>query len=188
MIDSRPGFEIRRYEPCVLAEVSVPGPAGSAGNRAFGLLAGYIGGRNGAGRSVAMTAPVLQQPEGGRSLAMTAPVLQGEADVAGTFVVAFVMPAGETLESLPTPQDPRVRLRALPTGFVAAARYTGRWTERAYAERVAELRRAVVAAGLEVAGEPQWARYDPPWKPWFLRRNEVLLPLAAYPAADLGRR
>lgn len=30
-------------------------------------------------------------------------------------------------------------------------------------------------SGLTTVGEPVWARYDPPWKPWFLRRNEVLL-------------
>ena len=185
VVAHRSGFEVRYYDAHVVAEVTVPGPASDAGNRAFRPLAAYIAGRNDVGRSIAMTAPVLQQPRGGRSIAMTAPVLTRDAAGTGAFVVSFVMPADETLESLPAPQDPTVTLRAVPFGFAAAARYSGRWTEQAYAEQVTWLRSAVLAEGLNVDGEPQWARYDPPWKPWFLRRNEVLLPVTA-PAPDPG--
>ncbi len=173
----QPDFEVRRYDECVVAEVTVPGPADAAGRRAFRALAGYIGGRNTGARSIAMTAPVLQEPT---------PAPRHEAhdtEEAGSFVVGFVMPAGETLQTLPAPKDPTVRLRAVPVALAAAMRYSGRWTEQRYARHLARLRRAVADAGLEVTGEPQWARYDPPTRPWFLRRNEVLLPIAA-PAAD----
>jgi hypothetical protein len=188
VVDRYPGFEVRRYAAHVVAEVRVQGPADTAGNRAFRSLAGYIGGRNDASRGVSMTAPVLQRPAvAGRSIAMTAPVLQqpaegskgsGESeDGAEESIVSFVMPAAESLETLPRPSDPSVTLRAVPEGFAAAASYSGRWTTTGYEQRAARLDEAVRAAGLEPTGPAQWARYDPPWKPWFLRRNEVLLPI-----------
>ncbi|MBI4939834.1 MAG: heme-binding protein [Actinobacteria bacterium] len=177
VVAQHPGFEVRRYAAHVVAEVTVSGPADEAGNRAFRPLAGYIGGRNVAGRSVAMTAPVLQEKAAGRSIAMTAPVLQQAAGPDAS-VVGFVMPADESLQTLPAPTDPDVTLRAVPEAFAAAAQYSGRWTMSSYEQHLADLEAAVRAAGLEVVGPARWARYDPPWKPWFLRRNEVLLPVA----------
>ena len=170
-----PQFELRRYEPCVVAEVEVDGSLEAAGNRAFRRLVGYIGGRNRAGRSLAMTAPVVQE-QAGRRIAMTAPVLQEEQG--DRHVVGFVMPAGETLGSLPEPTDAGVSLREVPEELAAAMRYSGRWTESAYRRRVTQLSDAVAGAGLTVTGPPRWARYDTPWTPWFLRHNEVVLPVA----------
>jgi hypothetical protein len=154
-----PGFELRRYEAHVVAEVQVAGSFEAAGNRAFGSLVGYIGGRNQGGRRMAMTAPVLQQPS------------QHE------HAVAFVMPAEESLATLPPPSDPRVALRPVGEERAAVVRYTGRWTESGYRQRLARLRADVAAAGLEPAGEARWARFDPPWTPWWLRRNEIVLPV-----------
>lgn len=172
-------FEVRRYDAHVVAEVLVEGSLEEAGNRAFRSLAGYIGGKNHAGRSVAMTAPVVQEAVGGRKVAMTAPVVQRETEGPGSHVVGFVMPAEETLETLPEPDDARVTLRAVPVEHAAALRYSGRWTQASYQERVERLRHAIAEAGLEVVGEPRWARFNPPWTPWFLRRNEVVIPVAA---------
>ncbi len=180
VLAQRPDLEIRRYEAHVVAEVVVPGPADKAGNRAFGTLAGYIGGANTSARPVAMTAPVLQRAvAAGRSIAMTAPVLQQATHHSDESIVSFVMPAGESLRTLPAPKDPSVTLRAVPEQFMAAVRYSGRWTQDSYDEHAQALHRATQAAGLDVTGPAQWARYDPPWKPWFLRRNEVLLPIAS---------
>jgi hypothetical protein len=154
-----PGFELRRYEAHVVAEVQVAGSFEAAGNRAFGSLVGYIGGRNAGGRRMAMTAPVLQQPS------------QHE------HTVAFVLPAEESLASLPPPSDSRVALRPVGEERAAVVRYTGRWTESGYRQRLSRLRADVAAAGLEPAGEPRWARFDPPWTPWWARRNEIVLPV-----------
>ena len=174
-----PGFEVRRYDAHVVAEMIVEGSHESAGNRAFRSLVGYIGGRNHTGRSVAMTAPVLQQAAAGRRMAMTAPVVQREGGRPGSHIVGFVMPADETLETLPEPDDPGVTLRAVPVEFAAALRYSGRWTQAAYEERAARLLEAITDTGLRASGQPQWARFDPPWTPWFLRHNEVVVPVAA---------
>lgn len=174
-----PGLEVRRYDAHVVAEVIVEGSLENAGNRAFRTLAGYIGGRNHTRRSVAMTAPVLQQAAGGRRMAMTAPVVQREDGRPGAYIVGFVMPADETLETLPEPDDVGVTLRAVPVEFAAAHRYSGRWTQAGYQERVAPLQQAIADAGLRAIGQPRWARFNPPWTPWFLRRNEVVVPVAA---------
>ncbi len=179
VVADHPGFELRRYDAHVVAEVLVESSHEGAGNRAFRSLAGYIGGKNHAGRSVAMTAPVTQQAAAGRTVAMTAPVVQRETDGPGEHVVGFVMPAGETLETLPEPDDARVTLRAVPEELAAALTYSGRWTQPSYQEHVVLLRQAIAEAGLEIVGEPRWARFNPPWTPWFLRRNEVVIPVAA---------
>ena len=176
-----PEFELRRYPAHLVAEVEVDGAFADAGNRAFGLLVGFISGGNSDRGKVAMTAPVVQEPASAR-IAMTSPVVQEAAADPGRHVVSFVMPAACSLETLPVPTDPRVRVRQVPAQVAAARSFSGRWTEGLYREHVATLRDAVGRAGLEVVGAPRFARFDPPWTPWFLRRNEVVLPVLEGPA------
>lgn len=159
VVETTDDFELRRYEPCVLAEVEMPGEPGSGLTSAFRMLVSYIGGRNAGGERIAMTAPVLEQPTGTASL------------------VAFVMPAGLELASMPSPTDPSVRMRAVGQELVAAQRFSGRWSPAGFSRRARELVNRVQEAGLIPVGPPRYARYDPPWTPWFLRRNEVLLPV-----------
>lgn len=176
VVQRHPAFELRRYPAHVVAEVEVHGAFEVAGNRAFRSLFGYITGRNQTASSVAMTAPVVQStPRAATSekVAMTAPVLQAD-DGAGGYVVAFVLPASLTAETAPVPTDPQVRIRTVPGHLAAAVRYSGRWTESSYRRHLSELESAVRAAGLVTVGAPRFARFDPPFKPWFLRRNEVV--------------
>jgi hypothetical protein len=158
-----PGFELRRYPAHVVAEVEVEGSFENAGISGFRPLVGYIS-RGG----VAMTAPVLQQ----------AAEDADDVTTASFFRIAFVMPAGATTDALPVPADGRVSIRAVPETTAAAARFSGRWTRSSFQRHATLLQHAVAEAGLQPAGALQWARFDPPWTPWFLRRNEVLLPVA----------
>jgi len=169
-----PGFEVRRYPAHLVAEVEVHSSFADAGNQAFGVLVAFISGRNNTRGQVAMTAPVVQAST---KIAMTSPVVQGSGVESGRHVVAFVMPAQFSLETLPTPSDPRITVREIPTQVAAARTFTGRWTERICQLQLAELSTAVVQAGLEINGPPRFARFDPPWTPWFLRHNEVVLPV-----------
>jgi hypothetical protein len=172
VLDKRDGFELRRYPSHVVAEVEVDGSFEDAGNRAFRALFRYITGHNRAQQSVAMTAPVVQGPAS-EKVAMTAPVVQAEgAD--GAYVVAFVLPASMTVETAPVPADAQVHVREVPERVAAAVRYSGRWSQDSYERHLAELLDAVRAAGLVPTGAPRFARFDPPFKPWFLRRNEVV--------------
>ena len=178
------GFALRRYPPHLVAEVELDGSFEDAGNRAFRRLFGYITGQNEARRSVAMTAPVVQAAAS-EKVATTAPVVQTEG-AGGGYVVAFVLPASMTLETAPVPTNPDVRLRAVPERVAAAVSYSGRWTRSAYERRLAELQDAVLAAGFVPVGPPRFARFDPPFKPWFLRRNEVVQDVTRAPRQGQG--
>lgn len=165
-------FEVRRYEPYVVAQTLVNAPAEEAANQGFRILAGYIFGGNKGARKIEMTAPVAQTPT---RIAMTAPVAQS-ASIDG-YLIQFAMPREWTLESLPEPNDARVALRAVPARTVAVLRYSGTWSQSAYQENLRKLKDGLGQSNLRGHGEPVWARYDPPWKPWFLRRNEIWLDL-----------
>lgn len=171
-------IEVREYAAYAVAEVVVPGPASEAGNLAFPILAGYIFGKNKGERKFAMTAPVTQAAEPVK-LEMTAPVTQAAAP--GGFIVQFVLPKGVTQASAPEPLDPRVTLRDVAPHRVAVIRYSGFWSDANYQKHLAELQNALRAAGLVWMGEAVYSRYNAPFTPWFLRRNEIWLHLATAP-------
>jgi hypothetical protein len=174
-------FEVREYPPLLAAEVSVPGDRDAAGNAGFRLLAGYIFGGNQRRQSIAMTAPVVMEASGGEKIAMTAPVTQtGQGDA---WIVRFMMPAGYTLETLPTPDDARVHLLALPAARLAVVRFSGLARPAQVEERTAALNGFIAAHRLHPLGPPSLARYNPPWTLWFLRRNEVWVPIEAESAS-----
>jgi len=166
--------ELRQYAPYVVAEVVLDSSAEAAGNQAFPILAGYIFGKNKGQQQFAMTAPVMQTAVPTR-LEMTAPVIQ--TAVAGGMRVQFVLPKGVTLATAPEPIDPRVQLREVPAGNWAVIRYSGTWSQSNYLEHLAALQASLAAQGLAVQGEPVLARYDAPFTPWFMRRNEIWLAL-----------
>ena len=169
-------FEIRDYSAYILAETVVEGNLEDAGNKAFKRLFGYISGDNRSGDKVAMTAPVSQKSKG-EKIKMTAPV--GQQRVKESWVVSFMMPGSYTMETLPEPEDPKVTLRQVPPRRIAAIRYSGFWSEKGYLKHKAELESWIHKMGLAIAGDPIWARYNPPFMPWFLRRNEILIPIDA---------
>ncbi len=168
-------IEVREYSAYTVAEVVVAGPAADAGNLAFPILAGYIFGKNDGGRKFAMTAPVTQAAAPVK-LEMTAPVMQNAAP--GGFQVQFVLPKGVTPANAPKPLDARVTLREIPPHRVAVIRYSGLWSEANYDKHLVALQSSLRAAGLASAGEAVYARYNAPFTPWFMRRNEIWLALA----------
>ncbi len=179
VLEKKDGFEVRLYEPQVVAETFVEGEFGGGGNEGFRRVAGYIFGGNDGGRKIAMTAPVAQERSPGErdgvKIAMTAPVAQQKTGEGWT--VAFIMPSEHTKATLPRPNDPRVTLREVPARRVAAVTFSGTWGAKRFDAITKELLGALDAAGFVPAGPPVYARYNPPWTPWFLRRNEVLVPL-----------
>ncbi len=171
-------IEVREYAAYTVAEVVVPGPAGEAGNQAFPILAGYIFGKNKGERQLAMTAPVTQAAEPVK-LDMTAPVTQTAAP--GGFRVQFILPKGVTMASAPEPLDTRVMLRDIAPTRVAVIRYSGFWSAANYDQHLAQLQSAMRAANLVGVGEAVYSRYNAPFTPWFLRRNEIWLHLVDGP-------
>ena len=170
-------YEIRRYAPYIVAEVDVDGDMKKTGNDAFRILAGYIFGGNEPGEKMAMTAPVTTKPAAqGQRMNMTAPVLSSPAaDATEAYTYAFVMESRFSMESLPKPLDSRIRLVEIPSRVVAVRRYSGSWSNKNFLKNQDALLAALQDNSVVLSGQPWLARYNSPLKPWFLRRNEVLV-------------
>lgn len=160
VISAHDGFEIRHYPAYVLAQVEVVGDFMSAGNKAFSPLVRYISGNNSSADKMAMTAPVLQ-----------------ETVLGNKHTVSFVLPAGVDATSLPVPRDARVRAVPVAAHRAAVRRFGGGWNEKRFKSHGEALLAAVRGAGLATQGDVYFARFDPPWKPAFLKKNEVLVRL-----------
>ncbi len=167
-------FELRLYEPHIVAETVVESDFSEAGNVAFERLYGYISGKNRRAASIAMTGPVGQELQS-EKIPMTAPV--GQEKSGDQWVISFMMPSEYTMETLPEPLDPKVTLRQIAARKMAAVRYSGTWSQKRYAAHLADLETFVAEREWQVNGEPVFARYDPPFQLPFLRRNEVLIPV-----------
>ena len=168
-------FEVRDYPPLVVAEVTVSGDQKEAASKGFRLLAGYIFGGNTRRQSIAMTAPVAQA-QTSEKIAMTAPVTQIQN--ANAWVVRFTMPKGYSLDTLPQPNDPQVKLRALPASRFAVLQFSGLAEIDDVSARTAELQKRVTKHKLRPTGPVSLAQYNPPWTLWFMRRNEVMVEVA----------
>jgi len=166
--------ELRRYDARIAAETTVAANEDDARSEGFRLLAGYIFGKNHRDDSIAMTAPVAQS-KAGQKIAMTAPVVQSAeaTDVGECWVIRFFMPSKWTMETLPKPNDDRVRLTEVPAETFAVLNFSGDRGPRAV------LLEALRATGFEPSGEPAAWFYDPPWTLPFRRRNEIVVPVDA---------
>lgn len=171
VLEKYPDFELRRYPDHLVAEIEVGGTFELAGNTAFPRLARYIGGHNRSSRKMAMTAPVVQEQD----------------PHSHRYVVGFVMPADVSAEDLPDPVDAKVHTRRVPSETAAVLRFSGSWSRSSCDKRTRQLIAALDSAGLEMVGDPRYARFDPPWTPWFLRRNEVVIPVAPGPGRTRGK-
>lgn len=152
------GVELRRYPSHTLVSVFRPGSLADAGMSAFGSLAGYISGRNRANQQIAMTAPVVQHPS------------------SNGYRVSFVMPA--EMHHAPGPVDPSLSVQTEPGGLVAAIQFSGLANEDSFKRHGGRLLKILADHGLQPSGEVFYARYNGPWTPPFLRRNEALVAVA----------
>ena len=163
-------FEIRRYAPYIVAETVVTDADQESGtNVGFRRLAGFIFGNNRTKESIEMTAPVTTTRS--EKIAMTAPV---ETSRKGDdMVMAFMMPSQYTLETLPEPTDPGILIRQVPERVMAVLKFSGSWSEERFQEQTGKLQEWLRKHDVKAIGAPVTARYNAPWTPWFMRRNEV---------------
>lgn len=170
-------FELRRYHPQIVAETWVTGDQNDAGNKGFKILADYIFGNNtapsGESSKISMTAPVKMQPQTGTSqkIAMTAPVAMQENE--GKWRVSFVMPSQYTMQTLPKPNNPEVSIIEVPTKTYGVIKFSGLARKERVATKTVQLKDWM--QNLNIVGEPELARYNPPWTLPFMRRNEIMV-------------
>ena len=171
------GVEIREYEGRIAAEtVMAATDPDRARSEGFDVIARYIFGGNQKRQSIAMTSPVEMQ-QGGTAIAMTTPVEVKNGG--GTMAMRFFMPASYRMDSLPLPTDSRVRLVELPRTRQAVLRFTGSTSDAAIAEKTQLLLAALKTSSWSAAGQTSAYLYNPPWTLPFLRRNEVMVEVAA---------
>ena len=167
-VEKLEGYEIRRYQPYLIAETEVTGDFQAAGNQAFNDLFYYISGGNQA---------VSESPGNSEKISMTVPVNQWETEE-GSYRVSFVVPSKYTLETVPVPTSSTVVIREVNHDLTASIRYRGNWSQERYAGKLEQLRVSLQKDGrYQPVGEPVFARYNPPMIPGLFRRNEILLPV-----------
>ncbi len=148
-------IEIRAYAPRIMAVTGMNEDSDSG----FRVLAGYIFGGNAEEQKIAMTAPVQQT-------------------MAGEKEMAFMMPAEYALKDLPQPEDQRVSFREAPAYTAAVIQFSGWASAEKADENWQQLRRFLITKGIDITGEPTLNQYNPPWTLPFMRRNEVIVPVA----------
>jgi hypothetical protein len=178
VIETAGDYELRAYAPMVVAETLVDGSLDDASSAGFKRIADYIFGNNtsraGNSEKISMTAPVTMAPKAkSEKISMTAPVTMQQKE--GQWRMYFVMPSQYTLDTLPTPNNPAVTLREVPASRVAVVRFSGLAGDEKTAKKTAELLAWLKTKQITPLGNPELARYNPPWTLPFLRRNEVLV-------------
>jgi hypothetical protein len=181
VVESDGDFELRQYGKQIVAETILEGEFDEVGNEGFRILVAYIKGNNRKSQSISMTAPVSQEALS-EKIPMTAPVTQERKGK--NWRITFLMPSNYTLKTLPEPLDERVKLKETQSRLMAALKYSGTWSRQRYEEKEALLIKMIKERGLIQTGVPVWARYNPPFMPWFLRRNEVLIPVERGPQSS----
>ena len=176
LLEKDQAFELRAYGPRLIAEVEVDGSMSDASGKGFRLIADFIFGNNtaaaGKAEKISMTAPVAVKPHS-EKISMTAPVgLQASKQ---GWSVWFYMPSQYTLETLPKPNNPVVQIKQIPEQKFAVIRFSGWVDEEKMADKQAALYQWIQQRNLKRIGEPELARYNPPWTLPFLRRNELMV-------------
>lgn len=170
------GYEIREYPAHIVAQTKVQGPYGKSMSDGFRIIAGYIFGGNTKKESIAMTTPVvIKNSSTSENISMTAPVvLTTDGD---SHLISFGMPRSYTIETLPTPNDSRVKIVMIPTKKYGAMRFSWYRSDARIKRMQEKLILALTRDGLAVDGEPAYAGYNAPWTPPWMVRNEVLIEL-----------
>ena len=155
-------IEIRDYDAMIVAETIKSGYHEKARRMGFETLADYIFARSRSGRKIAMTTPVLQQ------------LADGGGRTKG-WAVRFVMPKKFTRASLPEPTSNDVSLKDVPARRIASIRFPGNFNATLASKHLMSLYNYLADNDLKQKGDPEYAFYNPPWTPGFMKRNEILI-------------
>ncbi len=176
VLGKKSDYEIREYPAHIVAQTTVSGSYSESLNSGFSIVASYIFGNNTKKESIAMTAPVVSQnsdKKASENIAMTAPVMATKSGDSQT--ISFGMPRSYTLETLPTPNDPRVKIVMMPTKKYAVKQFTWYRSDARIKDVQDKLLEALTRDGIVAQGDVAYAGYNAPWTPPWMTRNEVLV-------------
>ncbi|SJN34260.1 heme-binding protein [Psychrobacter sp. JB385] len=175
-------FELRHYDAQLVAQTWVSGDQDTASRQGFKILADYIFGNNtapsGESSKISMTAPVTMQSDNqneaiSQKIAMTVPVSMQQDD--DKWRVQFTMPSKYTMQTLPKPNNPDIKIVEMPAQTYGVIKFSGLASSKKVAKKTETLKSWMQTQKLMVIGTPELARYNPPWTLPFMRRNEVLI-------------
>ena len=175
LISKEGEFQIREYDPKIIAQVEVEGDFDEASSRGFKLLADYIFGNNlldGASKKISMTTPVEMSPLA-ENLLMTSSVMDDQVN--NKWLINFVMPQEFSLDNLPKPNNSQVNIILVPKEKYAVIVFSGLVRESSYAEKAELLSNYLEENSFKQQGAIKIARYNPPWTLPFFRRNELMV-------------
>lgn len=183
-------IEIRKYVDHIVAHVDVESSFDDAMGIGFRILANYIFGGNKKRSSIDMTTPVSEEKVESERISMTTPVTEEslkesekikmttpviEEKAGNVHRISFVMPAKYTSDTLPEPDDKRIKIEEVKEQKMAALRFKGRVKEKLAGEKIEELKQWLSGEGIENKSNFIVAQYNHPAVPGFLRRNEILV-------------
>lgn len=173
VLESKNNYEVRLYPAHIVAQTTVSGSYAEGMRSGFRIVAAYIFGGNIKKQNISMTSPVTIDTKTSESIAMTSPVIVDTKN--NTQTISFGMPSSYTLDTLPTPSDPRVKIVELKEMKMAVLRFTLWRTDSRVQDKKKELIDALANDKIEILGEPSYAGYSAPWTPPWMTRNEVMV-------------
>ena len=142
--------EIRQYE-----EQTVITTYAADDSKAFSPLGNYIFGGNEENKQISMTAPVVTTDSGGR------------------IEMSFILPKEYTTDNAPKAQSDKVKISSVSGRKIATIRFSGFTTIEKVKKKEQELLQILKENSIEIQGSPMLFRYNDPYTPPFMRRNEI---------------
>ena len=155
-------FEIRMYEPMIIAITNINSNYRESTYTGFRRIANYIFGENDQNMEIAMTAPVIS----------SSPVNND-----GIYDVAFVMPKKNSLSNLPEPNYDNIIIKEKNLGKMAVLRFGGWATEEKVIKYQEKLEKILIENRYTITGNFMVAQYNSPWALPPFRRNEIMAPI-----------
>jgi hypothetical protein len=157
--------EIRKYPEMIIAVVE-----GHDNDSGFGLLFDYITGNNIKQQKIPMTAPVITSER----ISMTAPVITKDK------YMAFVLPSIYSKETVPTPKNTGIKIKIQPKKTFAVLRFSGKTSPHRTQQHINKLLQILEMKKIKTQDDPILMRYNSPFTPGFIRRNEIAVEIQKY--------
>jgi len=164
-------FEVRLYEPLIVAQTVVEGPYLLATRTGYQRLTNYVSGNNLAQQTISANPPSVVRTGSKSKVELTVPYYEEYLD--GSWLVSVAMPEAYSLNTLPKPVDDTITFTVLPRLKVAVVRFMGYRSQSLISKKADALTQWMRQNRLSAASPARSAIYDSPWAIPMLRRHEI---------------